>query len=540
MKAISAITALASALTLCYSAQSLAAVDKRWFEVEVILFSQLGDKAKLNETFSGESSLPRYRKVIDLLTPYLYPDTKSLYLQLPSCEDNSYSPFLVDSQATIPPMYVEKSLEEIAALTLIEEATERATEQATTDNVDGAADDKTDGTTSATSAYGISQQQNAASGEVTENDSSSELTPAGQSFEAQTELTELAQQAIVTALTEEEQQLISQAEQAFSTPELTFNYTDIATYQQTLCQPFVFTEQSTLNNYAEFIWQYKPTKYSVEEMSTHIDGNEFIYTDEPYLIDADSLQLKDITLQLRRSKNFKPILHVGWRQPLTNRRKPEREPAIRLMAGKHYFKEYQTQLEAFEQQTLMQALAKQQTAILESGNDHDDIASAAIESSDVSPISQRLQRIYQTLDDNNISLESTMAELDSPELTLDADVANAELVNGEVTPLTAPNKPNQDWWLDGYFRLHLNHYLFITTDFNVAVPFEQTTQEEIKTEEQQPFTFKLIPFSQNKRVISKEVHYFDHPYMGMIVQIRRYKKPEPPAPKQTDEIPTEN
>ena len=32
-------------------------------------------------------------------------------------------------------------------------------------------------------------------------------------------------------------------------------------------------------------------------------------------------------------------------------------------------------------------------------------------------------------------------------------------------------------------------------------------------------------FSQNRRVISKEVHYFDHPYMGMIVKIRRYKVP---------------
>ena len=40
---------------------------------------------------------------------------------------------------------------------------------------------------------------------------------------------------------------------------------------------------------------------------------------------------------------------------------------------------------------------------------------------------------------------------------------------------------------------------------------------------------KAIRFKQDRRVISGEVHYFDHPYMGMIVQIRPYTKPEPEA-----------
>ena len=38
---------------------------------------------------------------------------------------------------------------------------------------------------------------------------------------------------------------------------------------------------------------------------------------------------------------------------------------------------------------------------------------------------------------------------------------------------------------------------------------------------------KTIRFEQNRRVISKEIHYFDHPYMGMIVQIRPFNVPEP-------------
>ncbi len=40
---------------------------------------------------------------------------------------------------------------------------------------------------------------------------------------------------------------------------------------------------------------------------------------------------------------------------------------------------------------------------------------------------------------------------------------------------------------------------------------------------------KLINFSQNKRAITGEIHYFDHPYIGMIVQVRRF---DPSKPKE--------
>jgi hypothetical protein len=35
-----------------------------------------------------------------------------------------------------------------------------------------------------------------------------------------------------------------------------------------------------------------------------------------------------------------------------------------------------------------------------------------------------------------------------------------------------------------------------------------------------------FPLQQLRRVISTQVHYFDHPLMGMIVQIRRYERPQ--------------
>lgn len=66
------------------------------------------------------------------------------------------------------------------------------------------------------------------------------------------------------------------------------------------------------------------------------------------------------------------------------------------------------------------------------------------------------------------------------------------------------------WELDGLFKIHLNHYLYITADFDLA--------EKLPTGD-----IEKARFSQFKRVISHEIHYFDHPKMGMIVQIRKFK-----------------
>ena len=54
-------------------------------------------------------------------------------------------------------------------------------------------------------------------------------------------------------------------------------------------------------------------------------------------------------------------------------------------------------------------------------------------------------------------------------------------------------------------------------------------QNQVKTPNQgdENKDVKLINFSQNKRVISGEIHYFDHPYIGMIVQIRRFDPTKP-------------
>jgi len=85
-----------------------------------------------------------------------------------------------------------------------------------------------------------------------------------------------------------------------------------------------------------------------------------------------------------------------------------------------------------------------------------------------------------------------------------------------LTDKNSPTAPLQPWFLDGFFKVHLDHYLYINANFNIV---EKSLTDSDK--------FQLVNFKQSRRVITGEIHYFDHPYIGMIVQIRRFDPSKP-------------
>ena len=88
-------------------------VDKRWFEIEVILFSQIDDKSKLKEQFDEGATLPKRSRVVDMLNRYLYPQLADLKQQLPSCQQSETVKSYVEQAALWPEFYSEKTLDEI-------------------------------------------------------------------------------------------------------------------------------------------------------------------------------------------------------------------------------------------------------------------------------------------------------------------------------------------------------------------------------------------------------------------------------------------
>ncbi|QSX32408.1 peptidoglycan binding protein CsiV [Shewanella avicenniae] len=83
------------------------------------------------------------------------------------------------------------------------------------------------------------------------------------------------------------------------------------------------------------------------------------------------------------------------------------------------------------------------------------------------------------------------------------------------------------WQFDGLLTIYLNHYLFVETRFNLRA-LEQKTLEGDATSDTTPSIIPFLgvaPMEQNRRIRSTEIHYFDHPRMGMLLQVRKMQQP---------------
>ena len=225
---------------------------------------------------------------------------------------------------------------------------------------------------------------------------------------------------------------------------------------------------------------------SYYQIPTLISSNEDLDAKNPYLLNKSSLQLKHINKSLRRSKNFRPLLHMGWRQVVKDRRNAV---PVRMLAGKNYALAQQDYTETQQELAAIDIPAEQKQQM----------------------ISDHIKNIIVDVQQNQLSMTTLVAALKAQQLSpLFDSVANKESIEQKPLP--------QTFAIDGLFNVHLDHYLFINSQFNVMV---QNQEEDAQQQ------FNTVPFKQNRRVISGEVHYFDHPYMGMIVQIRRHKQNEP-------------
>ena len=587
-------TAIAVGTLLTLSSQpSLAAskkIDKRWFEIEVILFSQLRSPADVDEKFADKPSLPNYRYIEDLLTPHLYPNTASLKQQLPNCTTGQYDIHYVEQNATIPDVHPLLSLDEINSQTDIDDALfgvdPLASDLNELNESNELNEENTEFTVTETYALNSATTVNPIADESVSPDAIDNQQDLSPVIEQQ-DLTGVELLSTQSAppptppITEQELALVAEAESTFNkyATNLTLSYND-----KLLCSSELKSPKDYVNNQAYSIKDSNSGRYAfpIQSLTGAVDGNEFVYTDDPYLIDSDSLALKDIYLQLRRSKNFRPLLHVGWRQSLINRLPPEQTTAFRLFAGDHFEQDYLTKLDRYKDAKQQHEfdLAQQHLQAQELVNRLDDEnqansdAESKVLATSETMVNEHLSRLFSDLEQvdainseslrtpsidsaenelNNLpsnmasniasknsalSKEALFSALNLPKL--DTSVVNIDSDNDSFEQImSAPEAPLQPWFIDGLFRVHLNHYLFITADFNIAnmnlAQLEShklaTSNQESSTQNnaQENDTFKIVSFSQNKRVISKEIHYFDHPYMGMIVQIRRYKKPEPPA-----------
>ncbi|GAA0349412.1 hypothetical protein GCM10009092_12260 [Bowmanella denitrificans] len=237
----------------------------------------------------------------------------------------------------------------------------------------------------------------------------------------------------------------------------------------------------------------------VAQMPILPQGREKPYSDSPYLLPPDMLELRQLARDLYRQRGIEPLMHLAWRQNVQFGRSKARP--YRLFAGRNFAKSYD--INGYPLPEEKPLLAQQ---------DSDTLAT---------PLDLMAQ------------VEQALAE----PLVLDNQ---AEVV------IQPGQRADALWELDGLFTLYLQYinripYLHIDADMvyrqegrpglmgteplTLALNGGQDIQPDDSAPQYQLYGLK---FDQLRRIISKQIHYFDHPLFGMVVEVRRYHKPAPP------------
>lgn len=263
------------------------------------------------------------------------------------------------------------------------------------------------------------------------------------------------------------------------------------------------------------------------------------------LLGKNQLQFTDAVRQLSREAGVKPLLHMSWQQAMQPR---HASVPVRLFAGEDF---------------------------------SDRFVAAGTRVQPSQPYPEALEST--PLGEASATAGNAAANAEQPQGS-----NLAALLGGEQAPVALRReRPDPVWQLDGLLNIYLSHYLYIETDLMLRSPgsrkvevLEETaalqestagnlasgdivaqpssgstsalpatneaTIEAMNTEvvmEEQPFLYS-IPLTQNRRVRSGQIHYFDHPKLGLIIQIRKMAQPagavdaeEPATEPEGDDTP---
>ena len=553
----------------------------RWFEIEVILFKHVTNSSQNKEVFSSRDLSRKKRNARDLLAPYLQPNIASLKQLLPSCEQEA------------KPIEYGVDLSKID-LPISATDTQEISEEASQTLEEGTVQQTQDSSMSVTVLTDEASLQN-------QNENLAE-----QSQQSQTD-------------NESNQETASEVVYPYADKEIP-SYTQYPTdRKKPIC--IIPTEVVSQNLSDEQLASFNIDGFPIEKLTTTVNGIEQWRDDEegeitwasnqPYLISQDSLRLKSIANRIKRSRNYAPLLHLGWRQEGKKRRQAK---ATRLYAGDNLALNYQQALikqqakqneleiaAILEQRLAAQVLIQEQLAMSETAltnsqfsdentsqafsgsgelqtsnqtsNEALGLENQGQESLIQEPLTQepeltiteqlQLQAKQKQLD-NLFAEFAQFNQLEAKQRLIDAEnslnstegshtlALNDEAVKDIVSKLSADlNRddnlllladnedeesataaPTQPWFLDGIFKVHLDHYLYINSEFNLVSA--NTSTKSINSSKAKSDTNskleqgeQVISFRQDRRVITGEIHYFDHPRMGMVVQIRRFDPTKP-------------
>jgi len=147
---------------------------------------------------------------------------------------------------------------------------------------------------------------------------------------------------------------------------------------------------------------------------------------------------------------------------------------------------------------------------------------------------EEAQTVYINSNLGQATLESPPALINIDELMTPPDLGETPLLLIEQNEIDETSEGRSLNTLDGTIRLHLGRYLHVEADLlyrSQTEPMENNTFFMTLNDGEQPQT--LFRMHQTRRMRSGELHYFDHPMFGLLVQITPYELPEAEVEPET-------
>ena len=462
-----------------------AAEQQWWFDVEVMIFKHEQRDNALSEKFVATELQSASPQSLDLLSPYLLPDLSYLRANLDYCRASNRAKVAAqyEQDFAFPPAAVEEELP----------ATENA--QAVEDSQATAQQPSEDGDFE----YTVVNK-----------------TVFAQPDQQQTEVAELSNEQPefsdqADALSEQDVLVSAQHAPA----DLTVNWVE---WQIPAQLPCVYAEQlELLPNPFGPRWQ-DASMANIAYVPSQINGIDWQRKGQAFLLPTQQFRLRSLYNKLNKQANLQGLLYLSWRQEVKFGQ--DKAQSVRLFAGKNYANEFYANGRRKPQSVENNDIAPD-AGLTETELDLDHSPSEQMQNAEL------FAAIQQALND------------DSP---VELDFWSASQVN-EALDSQTESQPELDeiWQLDGDFKVFLKYvgrtpYLHITSKLNyrqpiydasLALPLPQAEQAVLLGgTQQQANLLQNIQVSQFKQVISKQLHYFDHPLFGMAVYISRHHWPD--------------
>ncbi|MGS2721588.1 CsiV family protein [Paraglaciecola aestuariivivens] len=546
-----------SVASICLGATAQTAEQEWWFDVEVILFERHLDPSKILEQFAASSFLPPQAEATDLLTPYLKPDISYLLAGLDYCrtskrqeqaqkrqQDFAFPQPVAQDEVIQEPTDTDNQVlveQGLASISQEIQQQEHGLDLTSTEPTSQPSEQLASNPEALNSLETVPQET------ARHEAALQEIAPQEQQI-TDTEATELEPQLTETNQAEP----IDEPAPEKARPPIQISWLEWQIPSQLPC---AYSEQidpiltlPELSHTVEFesaTPNQQPDLW-LDTVPVTINGIEWLEKGPAFLLPSDTFRMQKLFNSIKKQRDISPILHLSWRQQVEFGR--DNAQSFRLFAGKNYANEFDLNGRPL---AVTQALETELAPATEAGSETDIL------------FEQLLPQDSETgLQAQPLEVENTeiLAELATKEPDLISQIEQALSERAPIdfrvhaNPVEAKNPSNTSnqsvsdiWQLDGLLTVYLRRigrvpYLHIDGNFDYRQPIypeqdanigDDTTQEPLLQPSAEAY-LQSVNFNQLRRVISKQVHYFDHPLFGMIVRIHRFRWPQPDEELETE------